>query len=205
MKPRAGPICKNLVQLRLHPSRNPCSNRVNSCFTDRIGRSFYIALWPTTKNGSATIIPSAENYGECPDVLPRRRPKRIFTVPTLCSGFGRVISVWCIMGCWNRVKSSQGIGIERNWCIWAEHWRRNGHSTKRDMKKLSSSMTMLGHMSLDRSRHNWERWNGRSYPTRITLQTLLFPTTICFDWWHMAWFISISALMKKSKNGSIRG
>ena len=38
-------------------------------------------------------------------------------------------SMWCIMCCWNRVKPSQGIGIERNWCVWAEHWRRNGYST----------------------------------------------------------------------------
>ena len=30
MKPGVGPICKNRVQLRLHPGRNPCSNRVLS-------------------------------------------------------------------------------------------------------------------------------------------------------------------------------
>ena len=35
--------------------------------------------------------------------------------------------------------------------------------------KLSSSMTMLGHMSQDRSRNTWKRWNGKSYPTRRTL------------------------------------
>ena len=39
---------------------------------------------------------------------------------------------------------------------------------------------------------------------RRTLQTLLLPTSISFDRWHMAWLISISALMNKSKNGSIR-
>ena len=38
-----------------------------------------------------------------------------------------------------------------------------------------------------------------------TLQTLLLPTTIRFDQWHTAWLIRISAVMKKSKNGSIRG
>ena len=101
---------------------------------------------------------------------------------------------------------TQGIDIECNWCVWAEHWKRNGYSTMRDTTKLSSSMTMLGHMSQDRSKHNFlKRWNGRSYPTRCTLQTLLLPTTICFDRWHTAWLISISALMKKSQNGSIRG
>ena len=45
----------------------------------------------------------------------------------------------------------------------------------------------------------------RSYPTRRTLQMLIHPTTICFDRWHTAWLISITALKKKSKNGSIRG
>ena len=98
-------------------------------------------------------------------------------------------------------------------CIWwdqlvvvyYEHWRRNGHSTKKDMTKLCSSMTMFGHKSQDRSRHIWKRWNGRSYPSRRTLQKLLLPTNICFDRWHTAWLISISALMEKSKNRSIRG
>ena len=49
------------------------------------------------------------------------------------------------------------------------------------------------------------KWEMRSYPIRHTLQMLLLPTTICFDRWHTAWLISISALIKKSKNGSIRG
>ena len=35
---------------------------VISCFKDRIGRGFYIALWPATKTGSTTIIPSAKNH-----------------------------------------------------------------------------------------------------------------------------------------------
>ena len=46
---------------------NDVSLIVNSCFNDRIGRSFYIALWPAMKNGSTTIIPSAENHGEFPE------------------------------------------------------------------------------------------------------------------------------------------
>ena len=92
---------------------------VNSCFKDRIGRGFYTALWPTTKNGSSTIIPSAKNHGECPVMRPRRRPGRMYTVSRLCSAFGGTNSVWCIMSCWNRVKPPQGIGIERNWYVWA--------------------------------------------------------------------------------------
>ena len=78
-------------------------------------KGFYIALWLTTKNRSTTRIPSAENRGECPEMLSRRRPNRIFTVPRLCSAFRGTSSVWCIMSCWNRVKPSQGIGIEHNW------------------------------------------------------------------------------------------
>ena len=105
------------------------------------------ALWPAAKNGSTTIILSAENNGECLDMPPRRQPDRIFTVLRLCSAFGGTSSVLCIMSCWNPVKPSQGVGIERNWCVRAEHWRRNGHSTKRDTTKLSSSMTMFSHMS----------------------------------------------------------
>ena len=168
-------------------------------------KGIYIALWPATKSGPTTIIPSAENHGEYLDMTPRRRPGRIFTVPRLCSAFGGISSVWCIMSCCNRVKLSQGDGVEGDWCLWTKHWRRKGHSTKRDTIKLSSSMTMLDHMSQDTPRHTWKRWNGRSYHTRRTFHKLLLPNTICFDRWDTAWLISISALMKKSKNGSIRG
>ena len=128
---------------------------------------------------------------------PRRRPDRTFTVPRLCSAFGGTSSVWCVMSCCNRMKLSQGISIERNWCVWAEHWRRNSHSTKRGTTKLSSSMIMLGHVSQNRSRHTWERLFGRFYLIHRTLQTLLLSTTICFDRWHTAWLISISALIHK--------
>ena len=92
---------------------NGVSMLVSSCFKNRIGRGFYIALWPATKNGSATIIPSAENHRECPDMPPRRRPDRIFTVPRLCSEFSGTSSVWCIMSCWNRVKPSETITEDR--------------------------------------------------------------------------------------------
>ena len=40
-----------------------------------------------TKNEFITIIPSAENHGEFPAMLPRRRPNRIFTAPRSCSVF----------------------------------------------------------------------------------------------------------------------
>ena len=98
---------------------------------DRIERGFYMASWSATKNGSTMMIPSAENHGEYPDIPLCRRPDRIFTVPRLYSEFGRISLVWCIMSCWNRVKPSEGIGIESNRWVWAEHWRRNGHSTER--------------------------------------------------------------------------
>ena len=104
---------------------NGVSLLVNSCFKDRIGRGFYIALWPTTNDGYITIIPSAENHGECPDMPPRWRPDRIFTMLRLCSAFGGTSSVWCIISCWNRMELSQGIGIEHNWCVWAEYQKKH--------------------------------------------------------------------------------
>ena len=143
-----------------------------------IHRNLYIALWPVTRNLSTMIIPSAKNHGEWPDMHPRSRLDRISTVPRSCSAFGGTSSVWCIMSCRNWVKPLQRIGIERNWCVWAEHWRRNGHSTKRDATKLSPSMTMHGHMSQDRSGLTWKRWNRRSCPTRRILQMLLLRSII---------------------------
>ena len=54
-------------------------------------------------------------------------------------------------------KTITGVGIERNICVCAEHRRRNGHRTKRDTTKLSFSMTMPDHVSLDRPRHTRKR------------------------------------------------
>ena len=135
-----------------------------------------MALWLATKNGSTKIIPSAENHGECPDVLHVDGQ----TEYSRCEGYALHLVgpaqcgvLWAVETEWSHHK---GIGIEQNWCVWANHWRRNGHSTKRDTTKLSSSRTMLGHRSQERSRHTWKRWNGRSYPTRRTLQMLLLPS-----------------------------
>ena len=75
---------------------NRVSLLVNSCFRDRIGRGFYTALWPLTKNGSTMIIPNAENDGECPEMPPRRRPDLIFTVLKVSFAFGGASSLWCI-------------------------------------------------------------------------------------------------------------
>ena len=66
---------------------NGVSLLVNSCLKGKDGRDFCIALW-LGKNGFITIISSAENHGEFPAILPRRRPNRIFTPPRSCSVFG---------------------------------------------------------------------------------------------------------------------
>ncbi|GFU26709.1 mariner Mos1 transposase [Trichonephila clavipes] len=65
---------------------------VNSCLQGKDRRDFCIALRLRTKNGFATIIPSAENHGDIPIMLPRRRPNLIFTVPRSCSVFGGISS-----------------------------------------------------------------------------------------------------------------
>ena len=108
----------------------------------------FLCLWiAASKTESEAFFTPHIFHRECPDMPPRRRPDRIFTVPRLCSAFGGTSSVWCIMSCWNRVKPSQGITIECNWCVWADDWRRSGNSTKRNTTKLSSSLTMPSHVS----------------------------------------------------------
>ena len=133
---------------------NGVSLLVNSCLKRQNRKGVLHRVITSNENGSTTIIPSAENHGECPDMPSSRWPDRIFTVPRLCSVFGGSSSVY--------------------------------------YELLIPSETII----------IWKRWNGRSYPTHSTLQTLLLLTVICFDRWHTAWLISISALMKKWKNVS---
>ena len=66
------------------------------------------------------------------------------------------------------------------------------------------SISTAGPMLQNRWKPTWKRWNVRSYTTLCTIQTLLLPNTLCFDRWHTAWLIRISAPMMKTKNGSIR-
>ena len=62
-------------------------------------------------------------------------------------------------------------------------------------KRRFCSMSAVGPMLKNRWKPTWKRWNGRSYRIRRTYQTLLLPTTICLDWWHTAWLISVSVLI----------
>ena len=101
--------------------------------------------------------------------------------------------LWTV--CWNRVKPSLGSVWNAIDAFELSIGGKNGHSTKRDTTKLSSSITMPGDMSQDPSRHTSKNWNA----THRTLQTLLLPTTISFDRWHMPSFINISTLIKTKK------
>jgi len=67
-----------------------------------------------------------------------------------------------------------------------ELWKINGRNTTRDIIKWFCSITMLDPMLRKWSRHTWKRWNGKSYPTRRILQTLLPLIIICFDQWYTA-------------------
>jgi len=164
---------------------NGVSVFVNSCFKDRIGRGFYIALWPATKNGSTTIIPSAENLGECPDIPPRS-----------CSAFGETSSVWY----YELLKSSETITGDQYWMQLMGLSR--ALKEKRPQYQERHDKVILQH---DNARPHiarpvktyLETLKWEVLPHRRTLQTLLLPTTICFDRWHTAWMISISAFMKK--------
>ena len=66
-------------------------------------------------------------------------------------------------------------------------------------KRRFFSMSMVCPMLQNRWKPAWKRLNGRSYPTRRTLQTLLLPTTICFDPWHTALRDAIILCMQKMK------
>ena len=98
-----------------------------------------------------------------------------------------------IMSCWNRTKSSLENGIERNWCVWAEHCAENGHNTSRDTKKWFYSMTTLGLTLPNPLKPTWKRSNGKFYSTRRIPQILHRPIITC------------SAHMKTSKNDLTRG
>ena len=85
-----------------------------------------------------------KGMGNCPVMLLRRRLSRTFTLRRLCYVFGGTRSVIFIMSCWHRTKPSLGKGVERNWCVWAEHCPKNGHDTSRGTQKWFYSITTLG-------------------------------------------------------------
>ena len=78
----------------------------------------------------------------------------------------------------------------------------SGFSASRAVILMSRTATVVGKRKFSKI-PNWRHYLHED--SCQTLQTLSPPTTICLDRWHTTWLISISALMKKSKNGSIRG
>ena len=172
---------------------------VNNCFSGKKGGVFFIASLRVIKNGFITANQREESYGAYPVMLVRRRLGRIFTLRRLFCVFGGTRSVLFIMSCWNRMKPSLGNGIERNWCVWAEHSAKNSHNTSRSTKKWFYSMTTLGLTLTNPLKPSWKRSNGKSYPTRGIPQILRSPIITCSGRWHMVWLISNSAHMKTSK------
>ena len=130
---------------------------------------------------------------------------RIYTLRRLYCVFGETWSVLFIMSCWNRTKPSLKNGIERNWCVWADHCSKNGHNTSRGMKKWFHSMMTLGLTLTNPLEPTWKRSNGKSYPIRRIPQILHRPIITCSGRWHMVWLISSFAHMKTSKNDLIHG
>ena len=178
---------------------------VNNCFSGKKERVFFIASWRVIKNGFITATQKEESDGDCPVMLLRRRLGKIFTLPRLRCVFGRTRPMLFIMSFWNRTKPSLGNGIERNWCVKAEHCAKNGHDTNRGTETLFYSMTTLGLKFPNPLKPTWKRSNEKSYPTRRIPQILRRPIITCSIRWQMVWLISTSAHMKTSKNGLIRG
>ena len=92
----------------------------------------------------------------------RRRFGRIFTLRRLYCVFSGTRSVLFIVSCWKRTKPSLGNGIERDWCVWAEHCVKNGHNTSRGTKKWFYSMTTLGLTLTNPLKPTWKGSNGKS-------------------------------------------
>ena len=105
-----------------------------------------------------------------------------------------------IVSCWNRMKSSLGNGIERNWSVWAEHCAKNGHNTSRGMKKLFYSMTTLGLTLPNSLKPTRKRPNGKSYPTHRIPQILQFRSYEDNEKWLDSWIASKDKVAFSSKN-----
>ena len=109
------------------------------------------------------------------------------------------------------------LGLERNfWILWLLNflnfvpelleWKqlKNLCDLRRHKFILQHDNIVLGHMSQDRSRHTWKRWNGRLYPSRCCSFRLPF---VSIDGTRpgSSEFSLLWKSQKKSKNGSIRG
>ena len=101
------------------------------------------------------------------------------------------------MSCSNWPQPLQKIAINYHWCVWAEHWRKNGHYTSRDMTKWFCNMTMLGHVLQNGWKPTWKYLNGKSYLNHHIHLTLPYSIITCSDQWYMAWLSSTFILWKK--------
>jgi len=133
---------------------NGVSSRVN-------GKIFCIVSWLVMKSGYTTITLSVEDHGISPAMHQHGRRSRI----SMCSKLLLCIW-WDQLGVVNyelhKLKPLREITIiDYNWCVWVEHWRKNGRYTSRDTTKWFCNMTRLGHMLHNRWKPTWKRLNGK--------------------------------------------
>ena len=111
------------------------------------------------KSGYISIALSIEDCGVSPAMHQHRLQSRIFMVRSFCSAFGGIICVY------ERLKPTETITGDYNWCVWAEHWKKNIRYMSKHTTKLFYHMTTLGHVLQNRWKPTQKCSNRKFYST----------------------------------------
>ena len=98
------------------------------------------------KSGFNMITLSVEDCRVSPAIHQHGQQSRISMGRSFCTASGEISWVLLIMSRSNWRKQSRQIAIDYYWCVWADHWSKNGRYTSRDATKWFCNMTTLGHM-----------------------------------------------------------
>ena len=89
--------------------------------------------------------------------------------------------------------------------IWIVCCLKKDQNTEIGNMKSYFFMTMLHHIRQKRLAARWKHSAGKFYPTHLTHQAWLLPTTTCLHWWGTHLLSSALVHTKMSKNCSMNG
>ena len=145
-------------------------------------KGFCIISGPAMKNGYIMITLTIKDHGVNLAIHQHQQQNQIFMVQSLCSAYGEISWVYFIISCSNQPKPSREIAINYNWCVWAEHWRKNSRYKQRHNK---------GILQYDNTRLHVAK-QGKTYLEMLKWEVLLhqlYSPDIAPSNYHLFWLM----------------
>lgn len=176
-----------------------------NCFSGKKEMVFFIAFVQDVKNGFITLVRteiSQRDSRKCLKAVGLAKYARDESFAVYMEGPRKFYFQWAVT---TKQRNNWVKALSSNWCDCAKHCPKMGHSTSRETKMRSYSLTKLGFILLNLFSLLKNAFTGKTYHTHHNAEILHRPIITCSVWWNMVWISSSSTPTKKSQNGLIPG